>query len=56
MNYEAILKKANRGFKDKYVDWDSAIAAMKEVCSDCPPQNYPTDKTRCTPCPRRKKS
>jgi hypothetical protein len=24
------------------------------LCDDCPPVNYPTDKTRCGPCPRRK--
>ncbi len=23
------------------------------LCSDCPPEGYPTDKMRCTPCPRR---
>ncbi|MGO4561035.1 hypothetical protein [Rhizobiales bacterium 3FA27D7] len=23
------------------------------LCSDCPPKDYPTDKTRCDPCPRR---
>jgi hypothetical protein len=23
------------------------------LCEDCPPVGYPTDKTRCTPCPRR---
>jgi hypothetical protein len=23
------------------------------VCEDCPPRGYPTDKTRCSPCPRR---
>lgn len=23
------------------------------LCSDCPPEDYPTDKTRCLPCPRR---
>lgn len=22
-------------------------------CSDCPPVGYPTDETRCLPCPRR---
>lgn len=29
--------------------------AMKSSsrCSDCPPSNYPTDETRCTPCPLR---
>lgn len=25
----------------------------EELCSDCPPRWYPTDKTRCAPCPRR---
>lgn len=24
-----------------------------ETCEDCPPIGYPTDKTRCAPCPRR---
>lgn len=23
------------------------------LCSDCPPVGYPTDRTRCAPCPRR---
>lgn len=23
------------------------------LCSDCHPEGYPTDDTRCTPCPRR---
>lgn len=23
------------------------------LCEDCPPDGYPTDKTRCAPCPRR---
>lgn len=27
--------------------------ASEELCDDCPPVSYPTDKTRCTPCPRR---
>jgi hypothetical protein len=25
----------------------------KPHCEDCPPPNYPTDKTRCAECPRR---
>ena len=25
---------------------------VKELCSDCPPVAYPTDKTRCYRCPR----
>lgn len=24
------------------------------LCDDCPPKDYPTDKTRCRVCPRRK--
>jgi hypothetical protein len=27
--------------------------ALVGLCSDCPPVGYPTDKTRCTECPRR---
>ena len=27
----------------------------KKLCSDCPPSDYPTDKTRCWSCPRRAK-
>lgn len=31
-----------------------AIRALSNVvCEDCPPKGYPTDKTRCLPCPRR---
>lgn len=25
----------------------------ERLCEDCPPTGYPTDETRCTPCPRR---
>jgi hypothetical protein len=25
----------------------------KSLCGDCPPIGYPTDETRCAPCPRR---
>jgi hypothetical protein len=28
-------------------------AGEDELCDDCPPVGYPTDKTRCLPCPRR---
>lgn len=28
-------------------------AREEALCSDCPPVGYPTDETRCTPCPRR---
>ena len=27
--------------------------AHEALCEDCPPPDYPTDKTRCAPCPRR---
>jgi hypothetical protein len=29
------------------------IPPDEPLCSDCPPVGYPTDKTRCAPCPRR---
>lgn len=28
-------------------------ASPSDLCSDCPPPGYPTDATRCEPCPRR---
>lgn len=30
-----------------------AKAGADGLCSDCPPAGYPTDETRCVPCPRR---
>jgi hypothetical protein len=30
-----------------------AIDSGTLLCDDCPPASYPTDKTRCTECPRR---
>lgn len=43
------------------VDRDDRMAAAAMIralgggglCEDCPPVGYPTDKTRCLPCPRR---
>lgn len=32
---------------------DGRMIDEQSLCSDCPPVNYPTDETRCTPCPRR---
>jgi hypothetical protein len=29
------------------------IDAALKLCDDCPPAGWPTDKTRCAPCPRR---
>jgi hypothetical protein len=30
-----------------------SLPSPDTLCSDCPPTNHPTDKTRCDPCPRR---
>lgn len=32
---------------------DNPTQAAPDLCSDCPMVGYPTDKTRCLPCPRR---
>lgn len=32
---------------------DSSTPTPAALCSDCPPADYPADKTRCAPCPRR---
>jgi len=32
---------------------DTAPQEWAGLCEDCPPVGYPTDKTRCAPCPRR---
>lgn len=40
VNAAPALLAAAEGEKDK-------------LCDDCPPVGYPTDKTRCLPCPRR---
>lgn len=29
------------------------VYAAGPECSDCPPSDYPTDETRCLPCPRK---
>ena len=34
-------------------DLTLAKSLAGKLCSDCPPVGYPTDKTRCLPCPRR---
>lgn len=31
----------------------SNVVIPAALCEDCPPVGYPTDKTRCAPCPRR---
>ena len=32
---------------------DAQSTPVAEFCEDCPPDGYPTDKTRCKHCPRR---
>jgi hypothetical protein len=32
---------------------EPAEGAGEALCEDCPPVGYPTDETRCAPCPRR---
>ena len=49
--------------KQKARDWNTRppaepvgnglVGAVDDLCEDCPPVGYPTDKTRCGPCPRR---
>lgn len=34
--------------------WKQPAADAGSLCEDCPPVGYPTDKTRCDPCPRAK--
>jgi hypothetical protein len=29
------------------------VEDIQNLCSDCPPNGYPNDATRCAPCPRR---
>jgi len=34
------------------IEW-SKVGMCAGLCEDCPPEGYPTDKTRCATCPRR---
>ncbi len=34
-------------------NWTADMLASNPPCEDCPPPDYPTDKTRCADCPRR---
>lgn len=34
-------------------DWFVASNGSDPLCEGCPPIGYPTDATRCSPCPRR---
>lgn len=39
--------------KSKHCTIPIYVLPPETLCSDCPPVGYPTDKTRCSPCPRR---
>jgi hypothetical protein len=39
--------------KDGYFCCERCGGSYGAICSDCPPHEYPTAKTRCLPCPRR---
>ena len=45
VEYEAVVAAIN--------DARKIMAPQYQFCDDCPPVGYPTDKTRCAPCPRR---
>lgn len=48
--------KAKMRRRKQHLYAPSAIGRLHEVerlCSDCPPPDYPTQKTRCANCPRR---
>ena len=41
-------------FLERFVDnLPRTATSGAELCDDCPPLGYPTDKTRCLECPRR---
>jgi hypothetical protein len=43
------LERAFRAVGISVVD----VTPSDDLCEDCPPIGYPTDRTRCLPCPRR---
>lgn len=58
MDVESLLRVGSRVEADpRHVGTMAVIAAStkppEQLCSDCPPVGYATDKTRCDPCPRR---
>jgi hypothetical protein len=51
-----LAEKTKCGCADKCLNKSNCVferGAGETLCEDCPPIGYPTDKTRCTPCPRR---
>lgn len=54
LHAERQLERMGRGDL-AYAAWqpETTRNLVESICDDCPPVGYPTDKTRCTPCPRR---
>lgn len=54
------ISKVGTDKRLRHMDRLDAMSAAAEflekygsaLCEDCPPVGYPTDKTRCAPCPR----
>ena len=52
LTLDAILKTTRQ--MTSYGEGPQFQAKVSDkLCSDCPPADYPTDKTRCDDCPRR---
>jgi hypothetical protein len=51
---EPEVQEAFIRYRDRlYQSFRQAVLKVQVVCEDCPPVDYPTDKTRCAECPRR---
>lgn len=48
-----VVKTASPADWDRFNPALGAPTELPQLCEDCPPAGYPTDKTRCTWCPRR---
>lgn len=50
-----VLTDMEHGLTDANADTCIEVLSGRfDLCSDCPPPQYPTTKTRCLPCPRRR--
>jgi Lar family restriction alleviation protein len=46
-----VAEQSGAGAPETSVRCGAPVAS--NLCDDCPPVGYPTDKTRCDPCPRK---
>jgi hypothetical protein len=49
----AAFRRRGEGTFGKEITSAEDLLQQPRLCEDCPPRGYPTDKTRCEPCPRR---